>query len=428
VEEREGRSQALLKALIVFTGLGVLSSPITLLVPESHRDGVAALFAGSLLVEALGIALAWRGWTDTAAAGTGCGVSAVIAWSAVWMNLVTESVWFLGIGLLIASFASSPRVVAIVYLVDLVLLGLIQGRVPVLMHAGDQVPLLPSVLSLLTALALAAALNASFANRSVQRVLEANQRAEEARRVAEAANRAKSAFLANMSHELRTPLNAIIGYSDLLVEDSGSELPEDARDALDRIRRSGQHLLTLISDVLDLSKVEAERLELVLEAVDIYALGDEVSEAIAPMAATQGNTLRLTLAPGLSPLVTDRTRLLQVLLNLLTNATKFTREGQIELSAAPQSAGVLWTVRDTGIGMDSATLDRIFEPFVQGDGSFTREYGGAGLGLALCRRLSRRLGGWIVVESAVGQGSTFRLWLPQIHPEDPRAASASQGP
>jgi signal transduction histidine kinase len=420
--ESEGRSQALTKALLVFVGLGVLTAPITLLIPEPHRTGVGAMFVGCIAIELLGVALARRGWTDTAAAAAGCGVSAMIAWSTIWTNLVTESVWFLGLGLLIASFASSLRVVGIVYLVDLALLALLHGRVPVLLHAGDSVPLLPSVLSLLTALALTAGLNASFNNRSLGRVLEANQRAEEARRSAEAASHAKSIFLANMSHELRTPLNAIIGYSDLLVEDS-DELPEDARDALDRIRRSGQHLLTLISDVLDLSKIEAERLELVLESVEVPALCEEVAEAIAPLAAPHGNRLKVTVDPGLPPLVTDRTRLLQVLLNLLTNATKFTREGQIELSVGPQSGGVLWTVRDTGIGMDSATLGRIFEPFVQADSSSTREYGGAGLGLALCRRLARRLGGSIVVESAVGQGSTFRLWLPRVHPE-----CAPQGP
>jgi signal transduction histidine kinase len=410
-DEQTRRGGALVVALLAFGAVGVLTSPITFLVPPDYRAQVAGIFVGTQLALGLGVVLARRGRVDAAGAIAGVSVSCVIAWSTVSMGLVTEAIWFLGLGLLVASFASSPRVVGLVYAVDLVLLGLVQSQIPVLVHAGDKVPLLPSVLSLLTSLALTAALNAEFANRSLRRMRDAQQVAELARAAAEEASRAKSVFLANMSHELRTPLNAILGYSDLLLEEL-EDLPEASRTDLSRIQTSGRHLLTLISDVLDLSRIETGRMEIRKEGFDVAPLVSDLVRMVLPSATARGNNVRFTVSGDASNVVTDRTRLAQILTNLLANAAKFTRDGEIELAVRRRDGGTAWSVRDTGIGMDPETLDRVFEPFVQGDGSSTKIHGGAGIGLALCRRLALLLEGRLDVVSAPGQGSTFTLWLP----------------
>jgi signal transduction histidine kinase/CheY-like chemotaxis protein len=272
-----------------------------------------------------------------------------------------------------------------------------------------------------------------------QRVIErtheliaANRIAEEARVAAEEATRAKSAFLANMSHELRTPLNAIIGYAEMLQEDAADNGYDDLTADLEKIRIAGRHLLALINDVLDISKIEAGRMELHLERFSLAGMLSDVISTIAPLVEKNGNRLEVRGDTG-GTLFTDLTRLRQSLLNLLSNAAKFTEDGQITLEVDNQSFGAVEYLRlrvsDTGIGIGPAQLARLFREFTQGDASTTRKYGGTGLGLALSRRFCQMLGGDITVTSAPGQGSTFTIIVPremtQAHAVNGQGAPAS---
>ena len=239
---------------------------------------------------------------------------------------------------------------------------------------------------------------------------------ERARVEAEQANRVKSEFLANMSHELRTPLNAIIGYSQILREDA-----EDAGDTsvvadLAKIEGAGKHLLGLINDVLDLSKVEAGKMELFVEPAGLQALAEDVRLMIEPLAAANSNSLTIECAADLGSLETDATKLKQSLLNLLSNACKFTRNGRVGLDVRREPGRVLFTVSDTGIGISEAQQAHLFQAFHQADSSTTREYGGTGLGLAITRSLARMLGGDVTVTSELGKGSAFVLALPEATP------------
>ncbi|MBL9103165.1 MAG: PAS domain S-box protein [Myxococcales bacterium] len=230
---------------------------------------------------------------------------------------------------------------------------------------------------------------------------------------AQAASRTKSLFLANMSHELRTPLNAIIGYAELAHEDAESET---MRQDLGRIRDSAEHLLGLIDNILDLSKIEASKLEVAPEPFDLGALVAEVRTTILPLVIKNQNRLQVHCPPGERTVVTDRTKLKQIVLNLLSNACKFTRRGWVDLKAGTVwEEGVEWLVvevADTGIGIPAAKLAALFQAFAQADGSVSRTYGGTGLGLAISRELARLLGGDIAVESVVGTGTTFTVRIP----------------
>ena len=237
---------------------------------------------------------------------------------------------------------------------------------------------------------------------------------ERARQDAEDVNRIKSEFMANMSHELRTPLNAIIGYSQILQEDA-----EDAGDTavvadLRKIESAGSHLLGLINDVLDLSKIEAGRMEVYFETLDVAALVQDVRLMVEPLAVANRNALAVTLEPGLGSIVSDVTRLRQCLLNLLGNACKFTKDGRVELDIRRDgdSGRIVFAVSDTGIGMTEAQVAGLFQAFYQADSSTTRQFGGTGLGLVIARGFARMLGGDIAVRSRAGEGSVFTLSLP----------------
>jgi len=249
------------------------------------------------------------------------------------------------------------------------------------------------------------------------RVIEqARQSALEARDAAEAANRAKSAFLANMSHELRTPLNAIIGYSEMLEEDAAASGNTEFVSDLQKIRSAGKHLLGLINEVLDLSKVEAGKMKLFLETFDVASVVEEIVATVQPLVEKNGNRFEVRCASDVGQLREDVTKVRQVLLNLVSNASKFTEKGTVSLDVARENdvtgTWVVFRVRDTGIGMTPEQLGKLFQAFTQADGSTQRKYGGTGLGLALCRKFCVMMGGDINAESEPGKGSTFTVRLP----------------
>jgi signal transduction histidine kinase/CheY-like chemotaxis protein len=231
----------------------------------------------------------------------------------------------------------------------------------------------------------------------------------------ETASEHKSQFLANMSHELRTPLNAIIGYSEILQEDVKDLGHDQLGSDLKKIENAGRHLLGLINDILDLSKIEAGRMDVYLEDVELAVLLDEVRSIITPLTEKSGNTLDFGLSANLGSMRTDRTKIKQSLLNVLSNANKFTENGRITL-AIERIAGSRPTVRfvisDTGIGMDEEQLGRLFQAFRQADVSTTKKFGGTGLGLAITQHFCQLLGGEIKVTSRRGEGSTFTIILP----------------
>lgn len=246
----------------------------------------------------------------------------------------------------------------------------------------------------------------------IEEMHETHRRLEDSERRASAANKAKSSFLANMSHELRTPLNAVIGYTELVLEE-GTDLREEQRRDLNVVLTAAGQLLRLIDSVLDLSKIEAERVELVIEECAVSEIVDAAVVCTRPAIEHGGNRFLIDSNVGSVRARTDRHQLSQILLNLLSNAGKFCSGGVVTLVVRADEWHLNFTVEDTGIGMTPDQLGRVFEPFVQADGSTTRRYGGTGLGLTLAQRFAELLGGSLLATSEIGRGSRFDLRVPR---------------
>ncbi len=242
---------------------------------------------------------------------------------------------------------------------------------------------------------------------------EAEEALRQAKEAAEEANKQKSRFLANMSHELRTPLNAIIGYSDMLVEDAQEAGMLEQVPDLKRIHDAGRHLLSLIDDILDLTKVEQGRMTLRVESFDVRTMLDETTSVVRPLVEQNRNQLCLLCAGDVGMMTADVGRIRQCLINLVGNAGKFCHDGHVILKASRDGDWINFSVADTGIGMTVEQQGKLFQPFTQGDDSATRRYGGTGLGLAITRHFARMMGGDVSVTSDLGKGSTFVLRMPR---------------
>jgi signal transduction histidine kinase len=260
-------------------------------------------------------------------------------------------------------------------------------------------------------------------------VAERTSELAQAVKLAESANRTKSAFLANMSHELRTPMNAIIGYSEMLAEEAVEVGQEGFVPDLQKIQSAGKHLLELINDVLDLSKIESGKMTLYCEDIDIAGMIRDIESTMLPTVQKNGNTLTVEMPDDIGVMHSDLTKIRQTLFNLLSNAAKFTKAGKIHIAVGAhlhrRRQFITFAISDTGIGIKPAQLERLFDPFTQADESTTRKYGGTGLGLAISRRFCRMLGGDIEAQSKLRKGSTFTVTLPR-KTKKPKAEKTSE--
>jgi signal transduction histidine kinase len=246
-------------------------------------------------------------------------------------------------------------------------------------------------------------------NRERRRLFE---EAQQARAAAERASHAKSAFLANMSHEIRTPLNAVIGFTRIVRRKGAGELPPKQVENLDKVLVSADHLLGLINTILDIAKIEAGRMEVQPTTFDAATLVEESTTSVQPLIKEGQVQLKTEVEPDLPSIYSDQDKIKQILINLLSNAAKFTSEGQITVSARHQEEMLEIAVSDTGIGISEEALERVFEEFEQAESTTQQQYGGTGLGLPISRKLARLLGGDLSAASANGYGSTFTLTVP----------------
>ena len=246
-----------------------------------------------------------------------------------------------------------------------------------------------------------------------RRIVERTAQLAEAMKQAQEADRLKSAFLATMSHELRTPLNSIIGFTGIILRERVGPLNEEQKKQLNMVKNSSQHLLALINDVLDISKIEAGQLQLVKEEVNLPQCIEKTIQTVKPLAETKGIELKALISDQINPFFADTRRVEQILLNLLSNAVKFTEKGFVEVSAKEDASDIVVRIKDTGIGIKKEDMETLFKTFSQIDSGLSRKYEGTGLGLSISKRLVELMGGRIWVESVWGKGSTFSFSLPK---------------
>ncbi len=252
-------------------------------------------------------------------------------------------------------------------------------------------------------------INQEMEKRIVERTAELNEAMEKAKE----ADRLKSAFLATMSHELRTPLNSIIGFTGIILQGLAGPLNEEQHKQMSMVQTSARHLLTLINDVLDISKIEAGQLALSITSFELKPSIEKMVKLISPMAEKKGLELKLDISDDVQTVTTDQRRLEQVILNLLNNAVKFTEKGGVSISCRTRDDHYILSVADTGIGMGPEEMEHIFKPFHQIDTGLTRKYEGTGLGLSISKKLLKMMGGEIHVESQRGKGSIFTIRFPK---------------
>jgi signal transduction histidine kinase len=407
-----------LLGLIGALGLGLVFS---YLMP--FQSGVAVSLLGALIyttipmiLEHTSLEIAGHFLVLTFFALTGCITYSVGGWSAPLL------IWYAFLPAMSALVTKARWAYVWSFLVTVQLLGLYWLHLngydrPRLRDAEVETLSLLSIFAFLSALLILTFLYEKFEGQIIRRLQRNNRELALARDQALEASHAKSSFLANMSHEFRTPLNAIIGYSDMMLEEE--TLSPSVQGDLVRIRQAGAHLLKLVNGLLDLSKIEAGKMDLDIHAIPLQRLLEEVEDTVRPLIQQQNNTFEVKLPDTPVTLQTDVLKLKQCLINLLGNAAKFTTEGQVQLVAALDATGqrINFEVRDNGIGMSNEQMRMIFIPFTQADASTTRKYGGTGLGLTLARRLAELLGGDIRVASEPGKGSIFTLSTPlKIHP------------
>jgi len=252
--------------------------------------------------------------------------------------------------------------------------------------------------------------------REIELHRETSNRLQVAKEVAERTSRAKSVFLARMSHELRTPLNAVIGYSEILLEDLPEGGDEQRRSDLQRINSAGKHLLSLVTEVLDITKIERNATEVKIQKFDVAMLINEIMATCDSLAKVKKNKLVVRIDPELGLIENDAVKFRQILLNLLSNAAKFTSNGLITISAARVPGDpcdvIEMSVSDTGIGMSGDEISRLFKRFSQASSEIERKFGGSGLGLSICAQFCALMGGKIAVTSEIGKGSRFAVWIP----------------
>jgi signal transduction histidine kinase/CheY-like chemotaxis protein len=414
--QRRGRAFLLLCVVMFMSAAGSGFFLVLFPPPNSTPLIIFGTIASSGLNYLLGIMLARKGYVDAAGIFISAVVSLILCFYMLFNGFIDDVVWFFAVPIFVAAYAVRP---ALLWVVGAFNIGLLMLAYVVINAAPEgtdpfaKVTTAALLLGLLTGISFVQSLiTQNLFRETVQSVHHMDQlriQAQSAQSAAELASQAKSTFLANMSHELRTPLNAIIGYSEMLMEDSDDEA---TRDDLHRVHVAGQHLLALINDILDLSKIEAGRMAVYPERFDLKDFLEQLLSTLQPMAQRNHNALVLVAEGELGLAYTDRTKLRQILLNLLSNAIKFTEQGAVTLRAHRDGATLVFEIEDTGIGMDAAALGRIFQDFVQADASTTRKYGGTGLGLSLTRKLLGLLDGDISATSEVDHGSRFVVRMP----------------
>lgn len=409
------KGKLLLGILIVLNAMNLAFSAVVLAETEQPFI-VGGFMAVAQVTYLLAILLTRRGAVDTAAMMTALVITAIEFAVPLLLDGARVHLVFLMLPMVVTAFTARPRTtwtLCGLQLGGLTWLGLFVPEGP----TADPLPpsFLVSIGMMLVLLAATSSVMQSLVQALTDTLGAAGERERQLRVRSESASQAKSQFLASMSHELRTPLTVIIGYAELLREvmDPGEPISEDDVEVVGRIDEAAQHLLVLISNVLDISRIDAGRVSLCVEEFDAAALVREVVAMLQPMAAGQGNQLSLVADVTELRVRLDRTKLRQIMFNLVVNALKFTEAGQVEVAIAESEERVVFTVRDSGCGIQPDMLDTIFDAFVQGPNSTTERHGGIGLGLALCSRFVSMMQGGIDVASTPDVGTTFLVELPR---------------